>query len=103
MTEGDFRDQIAQQDFQEQLGEQSTDEIEYQLKVGKIKRPEKVALAEIELKRREEASALAQANRQLEECRQQLVSEQIKVKAIVITAGATLLVAVVAIAAFFFG
>ncbi len=74
MAEDDFRAKIGQQDFQASLQEKSTEEIEFDLKTNRIAVPNKRAIAEIELKRRQEESELTQVKNELADCQRQLQS-----------------------------
>ncbi len=59
---------------QESLKEKSTEEIESDLRTNRIADPDKRAIAEIELKRRQEGSELTQVKYELAYCRRQLQS-----------------------------
>ncbi len=59
---------------QESLKEKSTEEIEFDVRTNRIADPDKRAIAEIELKRRQEESELTQVKNELADCRRQLQS-----------------------------
>ncbi len=75
MAENDFRAKLGRQDFQESLKEKSTEQIKIELKTNRIAHPDKRALAEMEVERRQEESELNQVKAELDRYKKRLGSQ----------------------------